>query len=73
MQKPFDGYVTVGFGCDFYFPWFKFCPEIRYQLGFANVITPSSKRPELPAQNAFYTDAISRLRNHMITLTFNFE
>ena len=53
--------------------WFKFCPEIRYQIGFNNVLTPVTDRPQLAVQNAFYTNALQRLTNQMITLTFNFE
>lgn len=35
----FDVFADVGFGCDFYFPWFKLCPEIRYRIGFMNMNT----------------------------------
>lgn len=73
LQRPFDYFMQVGFGCDFYFSWFKLCPEIKYQLGFANALTPSSERPTLPGPYAFYSDAVSRLRSHMVTLVFNFE
>ena len=48
LQKPFDYFVQVGFGCDFYFRWFKLCPEIKYQLGFNNMITPLDEHNELP-------------------------
>ncbi|MCQ2341770.1 MAG: PorT family protein, partial [Paludibacteraceae bacterium] len=68
-----DYFVTFGFGCDFYMQWFKFCPEIRYQVGFKNAITPIDERPELAKSDYFYTQALSRLRNQMITITFNFE
>ncbi|MCQ2310895.1 MAG: PorT family protein [Paludibacteraceae bacterium] len=72
-QKMTDFFVTFGFGCDLYLEWFKLCPELRYQMGFNNVITPVEDRPELAKSDYFYTQAIKRLRNHMITLTFNFE
>lgn len=68
-----DYFVDFGFGCDFYTQWFKFCPEIKYQVGFANMVTPIEERTNLPEQDAFYTRALSRLRNQMITITFNFE
>jgi len=72
-QQMFDYFVTFGFGCDIYMEWFKLCPEIRYQIGFNNALTPVDQRPELPQADYFYTNAIKRLRNQMITLTFNFE
>jgi len=72
-QQTFDYFATFGFGCDFYMQWFKFCPEIRYQVGFNNALTPVDERPELAKTDYFYTLALKRLRNQMITLTFNFE
>lgn len=72
-QQMMDYFVTFGFGCDFYMQWFKLCPEIRYQIGFKNAITPVEECPELGAGDYFYTNALNRLRNQMITLTFNFE
>lgn len=72
-QKMTDYFITFGFGCDLYLEWFKLCPEIRYQLGFNNVLTPIEDRPELPKGDYFYTQALKRLRNQMITISFNFE
>ncbi len=72
-QKGWDAFIEAGFGCDLYFSWFKFCPEIRYQIGFMDVLMPVSERPEITETNAFYTNSISRLTNHMISLVFNFE
>lgn len=71
--KKWDFFIDFGFGCDFYFSWFKFCPELKYQIGFMNMLTPVEDRPELGKPDYFYTNALSRLRNQMITLTFNFE
>lgn len=73
VQQPFDYFVQVGAGCDFYLSWFKFCPEIKYQIGFNNVLVPTAERPELPGPFAFYTDAVKQLHSHVITLVFNFE
>ncbi len=72
-QKTFDYFVCFGVGCDLYLEWFKLCPEIKYQIGFNNVMTPVDVRPELPKGDYFYTNAIKRLRNQMLTITFNFE
>lgn len=73
LQRPLDFFVEVGFGCDFYFQWFKLCPQLTYTIGFNNMLTPAAERPELPKQDAFYSNALSRLRSRQITLTFNFE
>ena len=68
-----DYFCEVGFGVDFYFRWFKFCPEITYRIGFANQLCPAEWRMELSPQDAIYSNSLSRLTNHCICLTFNFE
>lgn len=77
LQKITDSFVEVGIGCDLYFPWFKLAPEIRYRIGFNNVLTPTvdyeKEEWKLPAGDFFYTDALSRLTNQQISLIFNFE
>lgn len=75
LLNKYDYFAEIGFGCDFYHDWFKFCPEITYRIGFANQLCPSDKHPGLGPDDtrAFYTDAISRLTSHTICLTFNFE
>lgn len=77
LPKPLDYFVEVGFGCDFYFRWFKFCPELRYRIGFNNVVTPTSECEKeewrVPNGEYFYTDAIQKLTNQQISLIFNFE
>ena len=73
LLNTMDYFAEVGFGCDLYFRWFKFCPEISYRIGFANQLSPVSGRMELAPQDFFYTNSISRLTNHCVCLTFNFE
>lgn len=72
LLKPFDYFVSAGFGCDIYLKWFKLCPEIRYQIGFANLLTPVSER-DLVEQDHFYTNALKRLNSQMLIISFNFE
>lgn len=67
-----DYFAEIGFGCDFYFSWFKFCPEITYRIGFGDQLCPVEQRTEL-VQDQFYTRAIERLTSHCVCLTFNFE
>lgn len=69
-----DYFCEVGFGCDFYLPWFKACPEITYRLGFANQLCPIEQRTDgIADENKFYTKALDRLLNHAIHLTFYIE
>lgn len=69
-----DWFVGIGFGVDIYLPWFKLAPEIRYQIGFQDALDHNvNKREGLQKPDYFYTRAIDRLSNHMVTISFNFE
>ena len=72
LLKPFDYYVEFGTGCDIYFPFFKFAPELKFAIGFNNMLTPEWKRGP-GGYDAKYTNAISKLTTKMLTLSFNFE
>ena len=77
LHKPFDAFVSAGFGCDLYFRWFKLSPEIKYQIGFLDAHVPTSRTQEegwgLSAGEYFYTDAIKKMTHQRISIVFNFE
>ena len=64
--------ITVGMGCDFYYPYFKFCPELRFSFGLVNLI--QKKRTDLNDKQLIkYSDALESGKSRMISLVFNFE
>ena len=68
-----DFYVSVGFGCDFYLPYFKLIPEVKFCFGLTDVLT--HERPDLADDpNKFkFTQSIAKATSKMIVLTFYFE
>lgn len=59
-------------GCDSYLPFFKFCPELRFHLGLADML--DHKRRDLKDETLMpFTSAISKARNKGISLIFFFE
>jgi len=72
LLKPFDYYIEIGTGCDIYFPFFKFAPELKFAIGFNDMLTPASQR-NAGTYDPKYTNAISKLTTKMLTLSFNFE
>ncbi len=67
LQK-FDLAYEVGFGFEFYFPLFKFAPEIKWSGGVLNAISDSY------AEGAgHYRNAIKSLRTQAVMLSFIFE
>ena len=77
LHKPFDAFVSAGFGCDFYFRWFKLSPEIKYQIGFLDAHVPTSDKQKhawgITESDHFYTDAIKRMTHQKLSIIFNFE
>ena len=71
--KTADCYVSVGFGCDFYLPYFKLIPELKFCFGLSDVLVHD--RPDLVDDpNKFkYTQSIAKATSKMIVLTFYFE
>jgi hypothetical protein len=77
LHKPFDAFVSAGFGCDFYFRWFKLSPEIKYQIGFidAHITTDKAEQEawQLNENTYFYSDAIKKMTHQKLSIIFNFE
>lgn len=70
--KHLDLGLHVAIGCDNYLPFFKFCPELRFNLGLLDMLEHDRSNVKdvtlLP-----YTDALSKVRNKSISLLFFFE
>ena len=68
----FDGYLTIGLGCDFYLPYFKLIPELKFCFGLTDVI--NRKRNDLrdPADIKF-TQSLKKATSNMVILSFYFE
>ena len=71
--KPADLYLTVGLGCDFYLPYFKFIPEIKFCFGLFDIINHDRKDLEDDLVTMRYTNAIKKATSAMVVLTFYFE
>ena len=71
--KSTDFYLTVGFGCDFYLPYFKLNPEIKFCFGLGDVLVHD--RPDLADDplKFKYTQSLAKATSKMIVLTFYFE
>ena len=71
--KTTDFYLSVGFGCDFYLPYFKLNPEIKFCFGLTDVI--QHKRPDLADEpdRLKITQSLSKATSQMVVLTFYFE
>ena len=72
LLKHFDCFLEVGLGCDFYLPFFKFIPEIKFCYGLANIV--DKKRTDITeATPMVYTNSVNGGRNKMVVITFYIE
>ncbi len=71
--KSSEMFLSIGFGCDFYLPYFKLIPEIKFCLGLTDVLTHD--RPDLAddPDKLKFTNSLSKATSKMIVLTFYFE
>ncbi len=68
-----DMYLSIGFGADFYLPYFKLIPELKFCFGLTDVLR--HKRPDLTDDPERYkfTRSLSKITSRMVVLTFYFE
>jgi hypothetical protein len=71
--KSSDIYLTVGFGFDFYLPYFKLVPELKFCFGLSDVLVHD--RPDLidDPDKFKYTQSLAKATSKMVILTFYFE
>ena len=73
MFNTADLYLTVGLGCDFYLPFFKFIPEIKFCFGLTDILRHN--RPDLDEnpQMMLMTQSLSKVKSNMVVINFYFE
>ena len=72
LVKRFDTMIEVGFGCDFYLPFFKLIPELKFSFSPLNIL--QKERNDLLDYNLLkYTQSLDGASSKMITLSFYFE
>lgn len=72
LVKRFDTMLEFGFGCDFYLPFFKLIPELKFAFSPLDIL--QKERNDLLDSNLLkFTDSVDRVSSKMIILTFYFE
>ncbi len=70
--KPLSLMLEAGFGCDFYLPFFKLIPELKFCFGLGNVLDKNRTDITDPTQ-LVYTQSVERATTSMLVLSFYFE
>lgn len=72
LVKRFDTMIEVGFGCDFYLPFFKLIPELKFAFSPLNILK-KERKDLLDANYIKFTQSVDRVSSKMITLSLYFE
>ena len=72
LLKKFDFMVEVGMGCDFYLPFFKLIPELKFSFSPLNILQ-KERNDLLDANLLKYTQSLEGASSKMITLSLYFE
>ena len=71
--KKSDLFLEIGLGCDFYLPFFKLIPELKFCYSLSDALD-HGHAGELKDENMRpYTNAVTSGHSKMIVLTFYFE
>ena len=71
--KRYDTMVEVGLGCDFYLPFFKLIPELKFSYSLMNSLDGNHADELTDGSHRIFTNSVSSGHAKMITLTFYFE
>lgn len=71
--KRYDFMLEIGLGCDFYLPFFKLIPELKFSYSLVDALDKGHADELTDANQRIYTNSVSAGHAKMITLIFNFE
>ncbi len=72
LLKPYNYGIEIGVGCDFYLPYFKLCPELKFCFGL-NEMLEKDRSDLVDRELMKYPLSLSKATQRMIVLSFNFE
>lgn len=71
--KRADTFIEIGMGCDFYLPFFKLIPELKFCYSLTDALDHNHANELMDANRRIYTNAVASGHSKMIVLTFYFE
>ena len=71
--KSYDLFLEFGIGCDFYLPFFKLRPELKFLYGLINSLDTGHAANLRDKSMLQYANSVRDARSKMIALTFYFE
>ena len=74
-MKKSDVFAEVGIGCDFYLPFFKLRPELKFGYSLMNALDADHAKDIKDKNMLIYTNSVKadHTRTKFVALTFYFE
>ena len=71
--KRTDLFFEIGAGCDFYLPFFKLRPELKFMFGLTDCLDHKHADRLRDVNLRAFSNSVSKATSKMVTLTFYFE
>lgn len=71
--KKFDVFLEAGIGCDFYLPFFKLRPELKFCYSLVNSLDTDHADKLKDKNKLMYAKSVSEAHSKMVVLSFYFE
>ena len=71
--KRFDTMVELGIGCDFYLPFFKLIPELKFCYSLTDAFDSKHANELTDANKQAFARSVNAASSKMFVLTFYFE
>jgi len=71
--KRTDTMIEIGLGCDFYLPFFKLIPELKFCYSLTNSLNQKHVDELTDVNKRIFANSVSSAQSKMIVLTFYFE
>ena len=71
--KRYDMMLEVGLGCDFYLPFFKLIPELKFCYGLSDVLDKEHVNELTDVNKRAFAQSVTSARTKMFVLTLYFE
>lgn len=71
--KRYDCYAELGVGCDFYLPFFKLRPELKFSYSLIDALDKNHINELKDKNMRTYTGSVESAHTKLISLTFYFE
>jgi len=69
----FDTMVEVGLGCDFYLPFFKLIPELKFCYSLTNALNKKHSDELTDVNKRIFLNSVDKAVSKMVVLTLYFE